>query len=114
MIKVTISTIFHVLAFYKDNPFPKHPWFLKNPRIWYLDIGDCSSVCLLVNELESYTQVLKLKLHVKTDTKTILILVGKFFCSLSYFYSIILRKAHFFLHLKYAITEVVYIAPSAY
>lgn len=35
MIKVTISTLSHVLVFYKDNPFPKHPWFLRNPRIWH-------------------------------------------------------------------------------
>lgn len=33
-IKGTISTLFHVLVFYKDNIFPKHPCFLQNPRIW--------------------------------------------------------------------------------
>lgn len=38
----------------------------------------------------------KLKVHVKIDTQAILISVGKFLCSLSYFCSIILRKVDIF------------------
>lgn len=42
------------------------------------------------------TDLFKLKLHVKIDTQAILISVGKFLRSLSYLYSIILRKVDIF------------------
>lgn len=34
MIKVTISTIVNILVVGKDPPLPKHPWFLRESRIW--------------------------------------------------------------------------------
>lgn len=89
---MTINTIFHALVFYKDNPFPKHPWFLKNPRLWSRH---------------------RWLFHIKIDTQAILILVGKFLCSLSYLYSIIQRKVDIFPPLK-ACYHAGYIPSSLY
>lgn len=111
-----ISSIFNVLVLYKGNPFPKHPRFLENPRIWGPDTGDYSVCACLVDGLEAWVLYTCAQIDAICQNRSPSHpdmgghIPFQFVLSLLNYSE---KGVFVFLHLKYVTTEVTYIASYA-